>query len=216
MKVGIINFPGTSCENEVQRLFKELLEVQAEVVWHEDAEISQYDALIIPNGAAYGHYLRPGALAKASSIRHALEKFAASGKPLLGIGNGFQILVELGLLPGAFLMNPSLKFESGKTTVRVSPETLFTSAYQKEKVVALPFAHQFGHYVLTEEVPSNQIMMTYEDNRFDAAQSIAAVTNAKGNVAGMMILPERATESILGSTDGLAVFQSMIMNGSDN
>lgn len=221
MKFAVITFPGTGCEQETARAIREVAKEEATIVWHRDGGLDAYDAIVIPSGAAYGDYLRPGALAKSSPIAKEIIAFAKAGKPVIGFGNGFHILVELGLLDGGFVMNPSLKFQSGTTQVRiVNDETFATSLYEKDEVLTIPYATQYGTYVLDEETlqtykENNQIVMTYEENEWNSTASIAAVTNESGNVFGMMPLAERAVETMLGSTDGVRLFESIAKNGSE-
>ena len=215
MKVAILNFPGTSCETEVERLFQTIVKAEPTIVWHADAtSLEAYDAVVIPNGAVYGNYLRPGALAKSSPAAKALQAFAQAGKPVVGLGNGFQVLVEIGLLPGAFLQNPSLTFQSGKAALRVNRETKFTNQY-REEVITLPYAQQFATYYNDTPIAKEQIVMTFEENVFNSTQSIAALTNEGGNVCGIIALPERATEAVIGGTDGLPFFESILNNWSE-
>lgn len=220
MKFAILTFPGTSCEVDMHHAISTVVGGESEVVWHKGANISGYDGIIIPTGATFGDYLRPGALAKSTELAQQVVAFAATGKPVIGVGSGFHVLVELGLLPGAFLMNPSLKFETGKASVRVNNCTKFTSAYEQDAVVALPYAHQFGTYYIDEATAkqlqdNNQIVFTYTNESFNSTAAIAAVINEAGNVFGTMPLPERAVEEIIGGIDGLPFFESTFKNWSE-
>lgn len=211
MKLAVVTFPGTSCEVEMHRAVTKIAGGEAEIVWHKGADLSSYDGVIIPHGASYGDYLRPGALATTTAVADQIVEMANEGKLVVGVGNGFQILVELGLLPGAFLQNPSLRFESGRANVRVAQDqTIFSKGYVAGDVITLPYATQFGTYYNEEEVPADQIVWTYEDNVWNSTQSIAGMTNAKGNVFGTMLLPERAVEEVLAGTDGLPLFESIL------
>lgn len=220
MKFAILTFPGTSCEVDMHHAISTVVGGESEVVWHKGANISDYDGIIIPTGATFGDYLRPGALAKSTELAQQVVAFAATGKPVIGVGSGFHVLVELGLLPGAFLMNPSLKFETGKATVRVNNRTKFTSAYEQDAVIALPYAQQFGSYYVDEVTAkqlqdNNQVVFTYTGESFNSTAGIAGVVNEAGNVLGVMPLPERAVEEIIGGIDGLPFFESTLKNWSE-
>lgn len=223
MKFAILVFPGSSCEVDVQHALCEVLGKEADLIWHLDAaKIEEYDALIIPNGAAYGGYLRPGALAKASTAMESLLAFVATGKPVLGVGNGFQILTEAHVLPGAFLQNKDLKFKEYNAKLHVeNVESLFTTEYAANKEITIPFASQFGNYYVDTETAkqleeNNQIAFTYTDNNCNGStKKIAGVLNEQGNVLGIMPLPERAVEEIIGGTDGLALFESILKGWSE-
>lgn len=221
MKFAVVTFPGTGCERETARALKEVANVEAEIVWHLQPSFDEFDGIIIPSGAAYGHYLRPGALAKSSPVAQKIVRFAEEGKPVIGFGNGFHILVELGLLDGGFVENPSLQFQSGEAVVRIqNNDTRFTNGYIQGETLTIPYAAQYGSYILDEATKhayeqNGQIVMTYEDDPFASTAQIAAVTNASGNVFGMMPLPERAVEKMLGSTDGVKLFEAIGKNGSE-
>lgn len=218
MKFAILVFPGSGCDVDMHHAINEVLNEQAEYVWHTDGtDLSAYDAVIVPGGTAYGDYLRPGALAKGSAAIESLKAFAASGKPVLGVGNGFQILTEAHILPGALLQNKELKFKSGDAQLSVeNTESLFTSEYAEGQNITIPFAHQYGNYYVDEETlatmkNNNQIVFTYKDqNDSGSVGKIAGVLNEQGNVLGMMPLPERAIEELLGGTDGLSLFKSIL------
>lgn len=218
MKFAILVFPGSGCDVDMHHAINEVIKEKAEYVWHLDGtDLMNYDAVIVPGGAAYGDYLRPGALTKGSQAIDSLIAFAASGKPVLGVGNGFQILTEAHILPGALLQNKELKFKSGKAELTVeNAESLFTSEYTKGQKITIPFAHQYGNYyadekTLSEMEANNQIVFTYSDeNDNGSVGKIAGVLNAQGNVLGMMPLPERAIEEIIGGTDGLSLFTTIL------
>lgn len=223
MRFAILVFPGSGCDVDMHHAITEVLDEKAEYVWHTDeTDLTSYDAVIVPGGAAYGDYLRPGALAKGSKALDKLKEFAESGKPVLGVGNGFQILTEAHILPGALLQNKELKFKSGKALLTVeNTESLFTSEYEKGQEITIPFAHQYGNYyvdekTLTDMKENNQIAFTYGDeNDSGSIGKVAGVLNAKGNVLGMMPMPERAIEEIIGSTDGLSLFKSILKRWSE-
>ncbi|CAM3209198.1 phosphoribosylformylglycinamidine synthase subunit PurQ [Filibacter tadaridae] len=223
MKFAILVFPGAGCDVDLFHAVKNVLGYEAEYVWHTESGLERFDAVLIPTGATYGDYLRPGALAKSSQIIDSLKAFANSGKPVLGVGNGFQILAEIGLLPGAFLRNKGLKFRSGNTKIVVdNTNTQFTADYQKGQELTIPFAHEFGNYYVDEDTvaelkQTDRIVFTYADGNSDGSTaSIAGVVNEQGNVLGMMPLPERAVEEIIGGTDGLPLFNSILKNWSEN
>ena len=218
MKFAILVFPGSGCDVDMHHAINEVLEEKAEYVWHtEETDLNSYDAVIVPGGAAYGDYLRPGALAKGSKALDRLITFAKSGKPVLGVGNGFQILTEAHILPGALLQNKELTFKSGKTQLKVeNADSIFTSEYEDGQEITIPFAHQYGNYYVDEKTlaemeANNQIAFTYrDDNDSGSTGKIAGVLNEQGNVLGMMPMPERAIEEILGGTDGLSLFTSIL------
>ncbi|WP_438312888.1 phosphoribosylformylglycinamidine synthase subunit PurQ [Sporosarcina sp. FA9] len=217
MKFAILVFPGSGCDIDMHHAINEVLGEKADYVSHMTAELSEYDAVFIPTGASYGDYLRPGALAKSSPAIPELKNFVASGKPVLGVGNGFQILVETGILPGAFLQNKGLKFRSGKAKLTVqNTDSVFTSNYEQGQEITIPFAHQYGNYYIDDKSlaglkESNRIVFTYTDEIGDGStENIAGVLNEEGNVLGIMPLPERAVEEIIGGTDGLPLFNSIL------
>lgn len=218
MKFAVLVFPGSSSEVDMHHALTEVLKEEATIIWHTEAEqLVDYDAVIIPAGASYGDYLRPGALAKGSPAFKQLEAFAETGKPIIGVGNGFQILTEAHLLPGALLQNKELKFQSGVSTLIVeNADTQFTHAYEQGEEIEIPFAHQYGNYYVDVDTlatmkEKGQIVFSYgQDQDFGSTAKIAGVTNEAGNILGMMAMPERAVEEILGHTDGLRLFQSIL------
>ncbi|WP_342506533.1 phosphoribosylformylglycinamidine synthase subunit PurQ [Sporosarcina sp. FSL K6-2383] len=223
MKFAILVFPGSGCDIDMYHAVNEVLGKDAQYVWHTEANLENFDAVLIPSGASYGDYLRPGALAQSSPAIDSLKAFAASGKPVLGVGNGFQILAEAGLLPGAFLRNKGLKFRSGKAKLTVrNTDSKFTADYDKGQKIAIPFAHEHGNYYVDEQTVAelknnNRIVFTYADGNVDGStEAIAGVLNEQGNVLGMMPLPERAVEEIIGGTDGLPLFNSILKRWSEN
>ncbi|WP_262177032.1 phosphoribosylformylglycinamidine synthase subunit PurQ [Saccharococcus sp. Marseille-Q5394] len=222
MRFAVLSFPGSSCDVDMYHALLDIVGVGAEIVSHQDADLNNFDAVVIPTGASYGDYLRPGALAQSSKSIDSLKAFADSGKPVLGVGNGFQILVEAGILPGAFLRNKGLKFRSGNAKLAVQNTTsTFTSIYEQGQQITLPFAHEYGNYYVdaataTQLKEQNCIVFTYEDGNPDGSvEKIAGVLNEQGNVLGMMPLPERAVEEIIGGTDGLPLFRSILKNWSE-
>ena len=222
MRFAILSFPGSSCDVDMYHAIRDVVGEGAEIINHGDANLESYDAVLIPTGASYGDYLRPGALAQSSESIESLKTFVKSGKPVLGVGNGFQILVEAGILPGAFLRNQSLKFRSGKAKLAVrNASTYFTSNYEEDGLLTIPFAHEYGNYFVDRETAhllkeTDRIVFTYEVGNLDGSvERIAGVLNEQGNVLGMMPLPERAVEEIIGGTDGLPLFQSILKNWSE-
>ncbi|MBO0588310.1 phosphoribosylformylglycinamidine synthase subunit PurQ [Sporosarcina sp. E16_8] len=223
MKFAILVFPGSGCDIDMYHAVNTVLGNKAEYIWHTEANLDGYDAVLIPSGASYGDYLRPGALAQSSQAIVSLKEFAATGKPVLGVGNGFQILAEAGLLPGAFLRNKGLKFRSGRTKLTVlNTDSTFTADYENGQEITIPFAHEFGNYYVDEKTVeelkrTNRIVFTYADDNADGSTAdIAGVLNETGNVLGMMPLPERAVEEIIGGTDGLPLFNSILKRWSEN
>lgn len=222
MKFAILTFPGSGSDVDLYHAIHEVLGQKAEYVRHTETDLSQFDAVLIPSGASYGDYLRPGALAQSAPIVDSLKEFATSGKPVLGVGNGFQILTEAGLLPGAFLQNKGLKFRSGNTKLTVrNANTMFTSEYEQEQAISMPFAHEYGNYfvdeqTITELKNNDRIVFTYaNDNEDGSIEAIAGVINEQGNVLGMMPLPDRAVEEIIGGIDGLPLFNSIVKRWSE-
>ena len=225
MKFGIIVFPGSNCDHDAYHVLDKVVHQPVEFIWHESSDVSSLDAIIVPGGFSYGDYLRTGALACFSPVMKAVERFARSGGLVLGICNGFQILVECGMLPGALMANRGSRFICRFVHVRVeNAETPFTRACAPEQVLELPIAHMAGSYFSEEEMlieleRNNQVVFRYCDpqgrlsakaNPNGSVEAIAGVVNREGNVLGMMPHPERAGEAVLASTDGLFVFQSML------
>ncbi|AXI00070.1 phosphoribosylformylglycinamidine synthase subunit PurQ [Sporosarcina sp. PTS2304] len=220
MKFAVLVFPGLTCDLDMFHAIEDTVKQEVEYVWHTEADqLDQFDAVLLPTGTSYGNYLRPGALAKSSPAFKQLQTFADSGKIVLGVGNGFHILVEAGILPGAFLRNNSLKFRSAVETVTVvNNNTAFTTGYSQGQAIKLPVASDFGNYYADDQTveklkTNNQIVFTYaNENKDGSTQAIAGITNEKGNVLGMMPLPERAVEELIGGTDGTPLFHSILNN----
>jgi phosphoribosylformylglycinamidine synthase len=223
MKVAVITFPGSNCDYD---LYHAARLVGAEPVWrwHRDHGLDGMDAVLIPGGFSYGDYLRSGAIARFSPIMDDVKAFADGGGPVLGICNGFQILCEAGLLPGALIRNESLKFQSEDCLLRVErTDTPFTSDYEKGQIIQVPLAHGEGNYradpdTLERLEGEGLVLFRYVDahgevtpaaNPNGSVNGIAGIVNSRGNVMGMMPHPERAMESILGSEDGRGVFTSL-------
>lgn len=223
MRFAILTFPGSGSDIDMYHAVKEVLGAEVEYVRHNEADFADFDAVLIPSGASYGNYLRPGALAQSSPAIESLKAFAATGKPVLGVGNGFQILAEAGLLPGAFLRNKGMKFRSGNAKLTVhNTYSKFTADYENGQKITIPFAHEYGNYyvdeaMVTELKANNRIVFTYAGENADGStEAIAGVLNEQGNVLGMMPLPERAVEEIIGGTDGLPLFNSILKRWSEN
>lgn len=218
MKFAVVVFPGSNCDRDMYYAAKDALGQEADMLWYKDANLDGYDAILIPGGFSYGDYLRCGAIASTSNVVKQLREKAKQGVPILGVCNGFQILLEAGLLPGALLRNEKLKFMCHfEELVVENNDTIFTSNYEKGEVISIPIAHNEGNYYCDEETlaqlkANNQIVFTYKNNPNGSVSDIAGVTNEQGNVLGMMPHPERAVEAILNSADGLKLFQSMLQN----
>jgi phosphoribosylformylglycinamidine synthase len=218
VKFAVIVFPGSNCDVDMYHAIKDELGEEVEYVWHDETDLSRFDGVLLPGGFSYGDYLRSGAIARFSNVMKEVVKAAEAGKPVLGVCNGFQILLEAGLLPGAMKRNENLKFMCRPVNLKVvNNETSFTSAYQKDEVISVPIAHGEGNYYCDEETlqtlkENNQIVFTYETNPNGSLINIAGITNERGNVLGMMPHPERAVDELLGSADGLKLFQSIVKN----
>jgi phosphoribosylformylglycinamidine synthase len=224
MKIAIVTFPGSNCDDDCYAAATDVLGVEAYYVWHRETDLGGADAVILPGGFSYGDYLRAGAIARFSPIMEAVKRFAAEGGPVLGICNGFQILCETGLLPGALIRNRSLKYISRDVYIRVeNTDTPFTSRYVSGQVLRVPIAHGEGEYVADAATierleRERRVVFRYVDARGEATaaanpngsmNNIAGIVNEAGNVLGLMPHPERAVEALLGSTDGLPLFESL-------
>lgn len=219
MKFAVIVFPGSNCDRDMHYAVKDVLGAEAEFVWYEDeCDLEKYDGILIPGGFSYGDYLRSGAIAATAKIMEQVKEQAEKGKPVLGVCNGFQILTEAGLLPGALMRNKDLSFICRNQRLVVeNNETMFTSQYGKGQVVQFPIAHGEGNYFCDEDTlaelkRNNQIVFTYESNPNGSVENIAGIVNKEGNVLGMMPHPERAVDKWLGSEDGIRLFQSILEN----
>lgn len=225
MKFGIVTFPGSNCDDDAYHAVAEVLGAEAVRLWHKEHDLKGADVVILPGGFSYGDYLRPGAIARFSPIMREVAEHARRGGPVLGICNGFQILCEAGLLPGALLRNRHLHFVSQWVWLRVErSDTLFTNQYRRGDVVRLPVAHGDGRFTIDPEGlqhlrDTERIVFRYcdatgavsdEANPNGSADSIAGIINEGGNVLGMMPHPERAVEPIHGSVHGLALFESIL------
>ena len=218
MKFAVIVFPGSNCDRDMYHAAKDALGEEAELVWYQSANLENYDAILLPGGFSYGDYLRSGAIASTSTIVAELKNLAARGVPILGVCNGFQVLLESGLLPGAMIRNKNLKFMCRfENLVVENTDTMFTSTYQDKETISLPIAHGEGNYycdqtTLNQLKANNQIVFTYANNPNGSVSDIAGIINEQGNVLGMMPHPERAVEELLGSDDGLKLFQAILNN----
>ncbi|WP_410984323.1 phosphoribosylformylglycinamidine synthase subunit PurQ [Bacillus cereus] len=216
MKFAVIVFPGSNCDVDMFHAIKDELGEEVDYVWHDTENLDEYDAILLPGGFSYGDYLRCGAISRFANAMKAVQKAAEQGKPILGVCNGFQILVESGLLPGALMRNKNLKFMCRTVQLRVeNNETMFTSQYNKGEVINIPIAHGEGNYycdeaTLKELEEKNQIAFRYVENPNGSVSDIAGIVNEKGNVLGMMPHPERAVDELLGGAEGLKVFQSIL------
>ena len=225
MKTAVLVFPGSNCDHDAYHALKHVVGVDAEFVWHRQSTLSGYDAVVIPGGFTYGDYLRTGAMAKLSPVMEAVRGFAAAGGPVIGICNGFQILLETGLLPGAMIVNESLRFVCDYVHLRTETvRTPFTRGIPAGKVLKIPVAHYQGNYFADGETLSaleagGQVVFRYCDpsgavtpsaNPNGSANGIAGICNEAGNVLGMMPHPERCAEGVLGSADGRLLFDAMV------
>ncbi|MGM9928340.1 MAG: phosphoribosylformylglycinamidine synthase subunit PurQ [Bacillus sp. (in: firmicutes)] len=217
MKFAVIVFPGSNCDVDMYHAIKDELGEEVEYVWHTETDLSRFDGILLPGGFSYGDYLRCGAIARFSNVMEQVVKAANEGKPVLGVCNGFQILLEAGLLPGAMQRNESLHFICRNVGLKVeNNETMFTNLYSKDEVITIPIAHGEGNYycddaTLKQLQDNNQIAFTYAGtNPNGSLANIAGITNEKGNVLGMMPHPERAVDALLGSADGLNLFKSIV------
>ena len=226
MKFGIVVFPGSNCDRDVALVTRDLLQQPTRMVWHEDTDISDIDVIVIPGGFSYGDYLRCGAIARFAPVLKSIQDHAAQGKWVLGICNGFQVLTEVGLLPGALMRNRNLHFICDRLPLKIERFDLpWTQAYSPGEVITLPIAHGEGCYyadptTLAHLHANRQILFRYSDlqgtvsadvNPNGSVENIAGICNAQGNVLGMMPHPERASDAQLGYTDGLNLFKGLLL-----
>ena len=225
MKFAVVRFPGSNCDQDCVGAINALPGASAEYVWHKDSSLEGFDAVVLPGGFSYGDYLRCGAIARFSPVMKSVKEFAAAGGPVIGICNGFQILCESGLLPGALVRNRGLHFVCEHVFLRTErTDSKFTNAIAPGRILNIPVAHGEGCYFADDETlatlnRNGQVLLRYCDAQgqvTDAAnpngsrENIAGIRNEAGNVFGLMPHPERACDPLLGSTDGLAIFQSLI------
>jgi len=214
-RIGVVLFPGSNCEQDAVEAI-ELIGGDAEILWHGDRSVQRVDAVVVPGGFAHGDYLRPGAIARFSPVMDAVVEFADAGGPVVGVCNGFQVLTEAGLLPGALQKNRGLKFLCRTVGVRVeTSDSVLTSAASVGEVLQLPINHFEGNYTCTPETlaelrADDRVVLRYTDNPNGSIDDIAGVCSAGRNVVGLMPHPERASDQLLGSTDGLPLLQSLV------
>lgn len=224
MKFGVVVFPGSNCDHDTYHVISKVIGQPVDFIWHKQDSVEGFDAIILPGGFSYGDYLRSGAIARFSPVMQAIKSFADEGGLVLGICNGFQILCESGLLPGALLKNRDQKFICEHVNIRVEhTETPFTAAYKPSQVIRIPIAHGDGNYFCDDDTlrqleSNQQVIFRYSDangniteavNPNGSLHNIAGICNENRNVLGLMPHPERAAEDVLGSHEGLAMFHSM-------
>jgi len=222
---GVIVFPGSNCDHDAYHALAHVMNVETKFLWHKDTDLSGVDFLLIPGGFSYGDYLRSGAIARFSPIMNEVIKFAEKGGPVLGICNGFQILLEAGLLPGAMLHNIKLRYVCKNVNLRCeNNQTLFTNKLSKGQVIEIPVAHGEGNYHIDDDglkelKDNDQVVFRYSNEEGEitskanfngSRDNIAGIINKQGNVLGMMPHPERAVEKMVGSEDGLVIFESIL------
>ncbi len=225
IKFGVVVFPGSNCDYDTYYVLKEIFKQDVKFIWHKENSVGDVDVLILPGGFSYGDYLRPGAIARFSPIMSDVVRFAKNGGKVIGICNGFQILVEAGLLPGALLRNSTLRFICKYVYVRVeNKNTIFTSLCESGEVLKLPIAHGDGNYYVDDEtlkkmIENGQVVLRYCDkdgnvtedaNPNGSIYNIAGIINEEGNVFGLMPHPERCSDPVLGCVDGVKIFDSLI------
>jgi phosphoribosylformylglycinamidine synthase len=230
MKFAVIVFPGSNCDHDAYHAARHVLGQEAEFVWHKETSLKGADAVILPGGFSHGDYLRTGAIARFSPVMASVEAFAAAGGPVLGICNGFQVLLEAGLLPGAMLRNADLKFHCEHVTIRVeATDTPFTHLCRAGQVLRIPIAHGEGNYFAPPDVlqlleAQHRVVFRYvtpdgepspSANPNGSARNIAGICSERRNVVGLMPHPERACERALGSADGLLMFESVVASLQD-
>ena len=220
MKIAVIVFPGSNCDVDIYEALATVCHADVQHVSHREKSLAGFDAVMLPGGFSYGDYLRAGALARFTNIMPAIIQMANEGKPVFGTCNGFQILTEAGLLPGALKHNNSQQFICKTVPLEVvNNQTLFTTEYQAHERIALPIAHADGCYVASKDTldqleQNHQVVFRYAaENPNGSLRNIAGITNRRGNVLGMMPHPERAVENLLGNTAGRRLFESLLANG---
>jgi phosphoribosylformylglycinamidine synthase subunit PurQ / glutaminase len=226
VRFAIVVFPGSNCDADCLHIARDLLGCEAEYVWHKDRDLKGADAVVLPGGFAYGDYLRAGALARFSPVMESVSEFAKSGRPVLGICNGFQVLLEAGLLPGAVRVNRGLRYVCRDVFMRVeNTETAFTRLYERGSVVRMPIGHMEGNYTAPPETldaleREARVAFRYCDadgrvtddaNPNGAAANIAGITNREGNIVGLMPHPDRCSEGVLGNDVGRKMFESAVV-----
>lgn len=225
MKFGVIVFPGSNCDRDIATITQGILDAPTRMVWHQETDLADLDVVVIPGGFSYGDYLRCGAIAQFSPVMNSVIEHARQGKYVLGICNGFQVLTEVGLLPGALIRNRGLHFICDRVPIKVERNDLiWTKDYSASQVITLPIAHGEGCYYADEDTlktleDNHQVLFRYcspsgainlEHNPNGSMNSIAGIINQQGNVLGMMPHPERAADKSIGSTDGMAMFKGLL------
>ena len=225
MKFGVIVFPGSNCDRDIRTVTQGILDAETRMVWHQETDIADLDVVVVPGGFSYGDYLRCGAIAQFSPVMKSIIEHAKGGKYVLGICNGFQILTEVGLLPGALIRNRGLHFVCDRAPIRVERNDLiWTTGYKKQQIITLPIAHGEGCYYADEDTlktleDSDRVLFRYcsaageineVNNPNGSTNNIAGIINQQGNVLGMMPHPERAADKNIGGTDGLAMFGGLL------
>ena len=225
MKAAVVVFPGSNCDSDCWHVLADVMKTKVEYVWHKETSLPDIDLVVLPGGFSYGDYLRTGAVARFSPVMNAVQKHAKAGKPVIGICNGFQILLETGLLPGAMLRNRSLRFVCKHVYLKTeNNKTAFTNRLTKDEVLQIPIAHGEGNYFCDEDTleeleAKNRIVFRYASENGELGDQfnpngslghIAGIINKEGNVLGMMPHPERASEKILSSDDGRKIWESIL------
>ncbi len=217
MKFGVVVFPGSNCDRDVAFVTRDLLGQQTRMVWHQETDLDDLDVVILPGGFSYGDYLRCGAIARFSPVMQQVLSHAQKGKFVIGICNGFQVLTEVGLLPGALIKNRDLHFICDQVLIKVERADLpWTQGYTDGEIITLPIAHGEGQFytdykTLSEIENNGQVVFRYAaENPNGSLNNIAGICNTQGNVLGMMPHPERASDSMLGNSDGLRLFQALL------
>jgi phosphoribosylformylglycinamidine synthase len=214
-KVGVVVFPGSNCDHDAYYVFKDIVGADTKFLWHKEGGIDDRNIVVLPGGFSYGDYLRCGAISRFSSIMKDVVRFANNGGIVIGVCNGFQILCEAGLLPGALLRNQNLKFVCKTVSLKVeNNKSIFTYKYNVKEDIDVPIAHGEGNYfcseeTLTELIGNNQILFSYNENPNGSISNIAGIQNVNRNVMGMMPHPERASDARVGKTDGLRLLQGI-------
>ena len=216
VRAGVVVFPGSNCDHDIYNVMKNIMNTDTKFLWHKEGSISDRNLIILPGGFSYGDYLRCGAIAKFSPLMSDVIRFAGKGGVVIGICNGFQVLCETGLLPGVLLRNENLKFICKTVTLKVeNNKSIFTGEYKIKEEINIPVAHGEGNFycddeTLTELIGNNQILFRYTENPNGSVDNIAGIQNVRRNVFGMMPHPERASDEILGNTDGERFFKSVV------
>ena len=216
VRAGVVVFPGSNCDHDIYNVLKNIMNTDTKFLWHKEGSIGDRNLIILPGGFSYGDYLRCGAIAKFSPLMSDIIRFADKGGVVIGICNGFQVLCETGLLPGALLRNENLKFICKTVTLKVeNNKSIFTGEYKIKEEINIPVAHGEGNFycddeTLTELIGNNQILFRYTENPNGSVDNIAGIQNLKRNVFGMMPHPERASDDVLGNTDGERFFKSVV------